>query len=497
MFKKLDLENYKVILFAALIARLIAVVFSQGYGMHDDHFLIIESSSSWANGADYNDWLPWSKGNDGHPEGHSFSYVGLNYCYFAIMKLVGFSDPKMLMLFNRLIHALASLVVVWYGMKIAEKISTRKNAVRIGWILALLWVMPNLSVRNLVEIAAVPFLVFGTWMLIKGSKSSYLLIGGLFIGMAVSFRYQIGVFAIGLAIVYLFKKELKSFFLFSLGTCITFILTQGLVDGLIWGYPFAELMAYVTYNMKEGTQYLPNSNYGMYFYVLAGCLLFPLGILMLIGFFKAARKFPLIFIPTILFILFHTFYPNRQERFVLSILPFFIILGVIGISLFKEGSFFKRIEKFSYRAFWVLNILLLFIVSTMYSKQSRVESMYFLTTTDATNELILAEGSATGDLSMLPKFYANNWKCGVYELTDLNQLKDFEDNPAFDFIYFFDEKSLQKRINIYKKLFPKMHLVKKCYPSFMDALLHKINPRNTNEYIEIWATEFQQNNSLK
>jgi hypothetical protein len=295
----------------------------------------------------------------------------------------------------------------------------------------------------------------------------------------------------------LFKKELKSFFLFSLGTCITFILTQGLVDGLIWGYPFAELMAYVTYNMKEGTQYLPNSNYGMYFYVLAGCLLFPLGILMLIGFFKAARKFPLIFIPTILFILFHTFYPNRQERFVLSILPFFIILGVIGISLFKEGSFFKRIEKFSYRAFWVLNILLLFIVSTMYSKQSRVESMYFLTTTDATNELILAEGSATGDLSMLPKFYANNWKCGVYELTDLNQLKDFEDNPAFDFIYFFDEKSLQKRINIYKKLFPKMHLVKKCYPSFMDALLHKINPRNTNEYIEIWATEFQQNNSLK
>jgi hypothetical protein len=493
MFKKLDLENYKVILFAALIARLIAVVFSQGYGMHDDHFLIIESSSSWANGTDYNDWLPWSKGNDGHPEGHSFSYVGLNYCYFAIMKLIGFSDPKVLMLFNRLIHALASLVVVWYGMKIAEKISTRKNAVTIGWILALLWVMPNLSVRNLVEIAAVPFLVFGTWMLVKGSKSSYLLIGGLFIGMAVSFRYQIGVFAIGLAIVYLFKKELKSFFLFSLGTCITFILTQGLVDGLIWGYPFAELMAYVTYNMKEGTQYLPNSNYGMYFYVLAGCLLFPLGILMLIGFFKAARKFPLIFTPTIVFILFHTFYPNRQERFVLSILPYFIILGVIGISKFKEGSFFKRIEKFSYRAFWVLNIPLLIVASTMYSKQSRVESMYFLSKNKTETKFILAEGSATGNLSMLPKFYANNWSLNIFEITDINQLKSYNVPPIFDFIYFFDEKMLAERIEFYKKMYPHMQLAKKCNPSFMDALLHKINPRNSNEYIEIWKTNYQFN----
>ena len=62
MLKKINLENYKLILLAALIARLIAVLFSQGYGMHDDHFLIIESSNSWANGTDYNNWLPWTKG---------------------------------------------------------------------------------------------------------------------------------------------------------------------------------------------------------------------------------------------------------------------------------------------------------------------------------------------------------------------------------------------------------------------------------------------------
>ena len=106
--------SYKLIIFAAIIVRLIATIFSQGYGMHDDHFLVIEASASWVDGYDYNNWLPWTEGNAGIPEGHSFTYVGLNYIYFSIMKFLGVTDPKILMIVNRLIHALASLIVVWY-----------------------------------------------------------------------------------------------------------------------------------------------------------------------------------------------------------------------------------------------------------------------------------------------------------------------------------------------------------------------------------------------
>ena len=57
--------KYKWIIFSAIAIRLIAVIFSQGYGMHDDHFLIIEASSSWVAGYDYNNWLPWTEGNTG------------------------------------------------------------------------------------------------------------------------------------------------------------------------------------------------------------------------------------------------------------------------------------------------------------------------------------------------------------------------------------------------------------------------------------------------
>jgi hypothetical protein len=54
------------VLLIALIPRIIAAIFSKGYGMHDDHFLIIEASQSWVDGYDYNAWLPWTPGNKIH-----------------------------------------------------------------------------------------------------------------------------------------------------------------------------------------------------------------------------------------------------------------------------------------------------------------------------------------------------------------------------------------------------------------------------------------------
>jgi hypothetical protein len=491
---KFSFSSYKTILFCAIFVRLIAVLFSPGYGMHDDHFLIIEASASWVDGYDYNHWLPWTEGNTGMPEGHSFTYVGLNYLYFAAMKLIGIVDPQLLMLGNRFLHALASLVVVWYGMKITEKLSSKENAVKVGWILALLWILPFVSVRNLVEVAALPFLVSGVWILLKNASLKNFLIGGLLIGMAVSFRYQIGVFAIGIAAYYFFKGQFKLCFTFSAGILIVFGITQGLVDYLIWGYPFAELHSYVTYNMKEGTTYLPNQNYFMYFIVLTGSLFVPLGLVMLVGFFKSYKQYAVLFIPTLVFILFHTLYPNRQERFILSVLPFFIILGVIGYQLFKDSVFKARLWKASMIIFWVLNIPFLFLASTMYSKKSRVEAMNHLYNNQMENERILLEGSAANRVSMMPKFYAKSWYCTFVERTDTTM--DLKVNPVmdYDYIFFFDEKDLTKRIQQYKQLYPNMKLEKKSYPSTLDVLLRELNPRNANEYIEVWKTNFSKAN---
>ncbi|MCE3295205.1 MAG: hypothetical protein K0R65_919 [Crocinitomicaceae bacterium] len=485
VFQAENLRSFKTILLFALIFRLIAVLFSQGYGMHDDHFLVIESSASWANGFDYNGWLPWSAKNTGVPEGHSFTYVGLNFIYFSVMKFLGVMDPKILMIVNRLLHALASMLVVWLGIKITEKLSSRENAVKVGWILALLWIFPFLSVRNLVEVAAIPFLMLGLWQMIKNPTVKSVFIAGLLIGMSVSFRYQIGIFAMAVAAYYFFRWQFKFFFSFSLGIILIFCLTQGIVDYCIWGYPFAELISYVTYNMKEGAAYLPNSNYLMYFFVLMGSTLVPMGLLLGAGFFRSFKKYAVLFVPTMAFILFHTIYPNRQERFILTVLPLFIMLGVMGYELFKESGFKRKLWRVSIIAFWVLNIPLLLFATTMYTKKSRVESMYYLYEQKAKPAFVLLEGTGNNDFSLLPLFYAQSWKTMLVPRTEA--VPNVKTDP-FDYIYFFSDTDLQKRIAIYKQAYPNMKLVKKCYPSNLDVLLRKLNPRNTNEYIEIWKT---------
>ena len=46
--------------------------------------------------------------------------------------------------------------------------------------------------------------------------------------------------------------------------------------------------------------------------------------------FKNWKKEPLLFWPTFLFFAFHTYFPNKQERFILPVIPMIIIAGFIG-----------------------------------------------------------------------------------------------------------------------------------------------------------------------
>lgn len=486
--KSSEWPTFRIIILAALVVRLIAAFFSPGYGMFDDHFLVIEPAASWADGFDFDYWLPWTAENGGTPKGHSFSYIGLNFFYFSAMKAIGINDPKTLMLFNRIIHALFSMLVVIYGIKITRKLAGDQLAKTLGWFLAVLWIMPFVSVRNLVEFSAVPFLIMGVWYLIRDRNKYDLLVAGLLVGMSVSFRYQVGVFAVGIAAVYFFRFQWKPFLLYCLGVLITFTITQGLVDFLIWGYPFAEFLAYSIYNANQGTQYMPNQNYGMYFFVLMGSFLVPLGIAMMAGFFKSWKKYTLLFVPTMLFILFHTIYPNRQERFILTVLPIFAILGVIGYDLFKNTNFKQRAWRISIIAFWVLNIPLLIMASTMYSKKSRIESAYSLLPYKNETKLVLLEGTASGKVNAIAKFYTGDWKLQSMERKDTIQPMNEYELKQLDFIFFHDDKNLDKRIAKYKKLYPKMELIKQCDPSFLDHAIYTINPLNVNEYIEVWKT---------
>lgn len=118
--------------------------------------------------------------------------------------------------------------------------------------------------------------------------------------------------------------------------------------------------------------------------------------------------------------------------------------------------------------------------------------MYALYNDNIKDERILLEGSSEGRVSMMPKFYAKSWNCVFTERTD--STADLRVNPEleFDYIFFFGDEKLSSRISMYQAIYPSMRLHKKCHPSLIDGLLRDLNPRNANEYIEVWKTNVSE-----
>jgi hypothetical protein len=486
-----------LILWLAIVFRLISVIFSKGFGMHDDHFLVIEASQSWVDGTDYNNWLPGSYGNT-TPSGHSFFYVGFHYIFLSFLKFMGFDNPQAKMFIIRFLHAAFSLLTVYYGYKIAEKLSNKKTASTIGLLLAIYWFMPFVSVRNLVEIVCIPFLLIGTYLLIdiKNRKKILLFyfISGVLFGLAFSIRYQTIMYCGGVGLAILIQKKWKEAFVFGVGIIASIFLIQGGIDTFVWGYPFAELGEYISYNLINAHNYNTLPWYSLILFMF-GILIPPISVLLFFGFFKSWKKHLIIFLPTLIFIAFHSYFPNKQERFIFPIIPFVIILGMIGWNEFYEKSRFWQKRKILYKSFWiffwVINLIFLPVISTMYSKKARVESMTYLSKYENIPSLLMEETNDGND-KIPPQFYLNQW-IDLYYLPEkekiglLNQklqLLDAGEWPAF--IIFYDDKNIDQRVDLIGTIIPNLKYETTIEPGFIDKVLNWLNPHNANQTIVIY-----------
>jgi 4-amino-4-deoxy-L-arabinose transferase-like glycosyltransferase len=488
----------KLILWVALILRLVAVIFSRGYGMHDDHFLVIETAQSWLDGASYNNWF-LERENTDSPTILNFFYAGLHYILFFILGKGGITDPQIKMYIVRLVHALWSLLVVYYGYKITEKLADQRTARITGLLLATLWLMPFFSVRNLVEMACIPFLMAGFWQLLnaqgdKGHLMKYLYASLLF-GMAFTFRIQTLIFPAGIGLVLLYRKKILECLILAGGIIIILLLTHGLSDWIIWGRPFTALGEYLTHNIDHRFDYTVGPWY-IYILVIIGVLIPPLSLILLTGFFRSWKKYAIIFIPTLLFLIFHSYYPNKQERFILPALPFILMLGMIGWNnMLKHPVWLKyiRIIAISWIFFWIVNTALLALFTTMYTKKARVEAMTYLSRYDDI-EVLVSEDIHRPHASMLPLYYLQQWPVvlTVTEEKPLSDLKNFlSDNPSKSpsFVLFFGGDNLITRVQAMQQFIPGLVPEKVIHPSWPDRLLHWLNPVNANQDIYIYRNE--------
>lgn len=492
-----DLPPYEALAaltFVALVPRLVAAFFSPGYFAHDDHFLIIEAAASWVDGFDYNDWLPWNQPGTPTPSGHSFFYVGLHYLLFTVLKWIGVTDPKSMMLVVRLLHAVWSLIVVRVGYRIALRLSDPVIAWRTGLFLALFCFMPFLAVRNLVEVACISFLMLGALRLIQrndGPTMKDALIAGVWIGLAMNVRFQTIFFAAGPGLALLLQRRWLQSFTYGLGLIIPLAVIQGTIDGILWGRPFAELTQYVVYNLENTTTYgvLPWYNYLLLF---AGLFIPPLSLAVLYGFFR--RTSPLVlWLPVLFFIAIHSYFPNKQERFMLPVVPLLFVLGFVAWEQWRGASGWWQRHGGAWRVAlifaWTLNLIALPVLCTTYSKRSQVESMYSLRDHAGLKGLVI-EDTAGGDPFMPPLFYWGKWDASVIYHTDpaadlAARMADYSAGYEPDIVLFLGEEDLDRRWKDAEEAMGPLERIGTEQPGLIDRLLHHLNPVNRNEVITI------------
>jgi hypothetical protein len=484
----------QIILALGILFRLIAVIFSKGFGWFDDHFLIIEASQSWVDGYDYNYWLPDPNDPGRQPQGHPLFYVGIHYFIFKFLAMIGLTDPQFKMTLIRLLHAAWSLLIIVYGYKIAEKLSGKKVAVYAALLLSLFWFMPFLSVRNLVEYVCVPPLLIATWLVLEKKEFKWFFVAGIWLGVAFSIRFQSIFYSAGIGIAMLiYRTSLKNMLACILGFVSVLAITQGLVDYILWGRIFAEFGAYVQYNIDNATVY-GTDVWHMYFDLILGLLIPPLSILLFIGWLKGWKRTPVLFWPVLIYLLFHTYFPNKQERFVVTIIPTLILAGTIGCFDIYERLKTNRPKLVRGFTWFViaLNVLLLCLISVTYSKRSRVEAMTFLRKQPDLNMVMVDDSNRENDFTMPPLYYLGKWHSviGVTKQFYLDsvkyQFKIIPDSTKPNYIVFWRAENINARVDSFRKIFPHTKFVTTIQPGLIDKTLNWLNPMNDNETAYIY-----------
>jgi len=297
---------------------------------------------------------------------------------------------------------------------------------------------------------------------------------------------------LGLAV--LIQRKWKEFGVLIAGSLLPVIVIQGTIDLFIWGRPFAEILGYVKGNITDANSYV-NQPWYNYFLVISGILIPPVSLFLFFGYLRTWIKHLIIFLPVAVFFIFHSCFPNKQERFILPVIPFIIILGTIGWDFITATSAFwikrKKLLKACWTFFWVLNIAGLLVVSVIYSKKARVETMEYLSRYKGIDNLLVADAGNSPEL--FPCFYLGQWPYIYDELlpgetTDSMIIRasgaPLNDQPAF--ILFSAEKDLAKEVIKARKSFPYIVYDTTIEPGFMDKFIRWLNPVNKNRTVYIY-----------
>ena len=373
-----------VVMAAAIVFRVLAVLFSKGYMASDDHFETIRIACQWLRDGPFaaNGLLTW--GNN--PPGSIGRFPLYVFGLYGIMKLYAFAGVTSLdtMMYGiRAAHALFSLVPIWAVYRATELATrSRRWAMLGGAMAALHFAMPYLAVRNLIEMVGGEIWVVAIFLLYKHrySRSSvWLYAAGVVTGLAWMVRFELATAAVVIPFVLWFDaRRIRPAVQYSVGVGVMLLLS-GVVDYFLLGTFLGSTINHLHQIVTESPPY--ETSVLIYGAVL---LVFFVPPFSLMAFFVTGYKRfwedhkPLVF-SSLVFLLAHTLSPSRQERYMLAIVPALMLIIILALWHHKKfDGFFFRHKTLLKGIVWpsvVINVVLLVVFTFNYSHRGLVEPL--------------------------------------------------------------------------------------------------------------------------
>lgn len=414
----------------------------------------------------------------------------------TVTRGIGIHDPGVEMLVVRLVQAAYSLLAVYFVYRLLERSMGPESAMLGGLLAAAFYAMPVTAVHQLEEsVCQVPLLAaFWWWQRTEDSHQPSAFWGalaGAALGAALLLRLPlIGFVGVFVLLVLLRPQPVTvGDKLAFLGGLALVVVLQGYSNAVVnheWGYSFAQRLGPMLHPQRMAVESdgYPSNPPWHYVLTLLAALIPPASILLLAAAVQGGRKIPLLGLATLAFLVSHSLIANKQERFLLPILPALFILIVVGLPWLAA-----RITRPVYRGmwwyFWTVNTALLVIVTLSFSKKDRVEPLLIVYRRHDATGVLVAQYNQTFSV---PEYYLGRPRPALAVVERGQDVESSTRGLPINYVIVYSDTPEADRVSLAGALHRNLTILTVIQPSLTDRLAHAINPRHNRAHSAVIYT---------
>ncbi|MGH7524718.1 MAG: hypothetical protein ACREK8_10460 [Gemmatimonadales bacterium] len=243
------------------------------------------------------------------------------------------------------------------------------------FLIGFYWLAPYFFSRPLIESLSAPFLLASACLTCQywiDGKCRDLVLAVLTLMIASMLRFQDGVCFLAILVTFVLRRQWRDIAVLALASAVAFLI-PGLVDLALRGSFYASLVKYFTYNLHESSTYGVTPFYSFVTLFLAISIP-PVFWLRYRGMRWREQYHPIL--PTVLFFVVfvasHSAVPHKEDRFMVPILPVFLIC------LTPLAGYVVMHSRVRTAFFLVFNAFLLMITSFTVEQQNTIGMVRYL-----------------------------------------------------------------------------------------------------------------------